>query len=35
MTQEGQRAILRGARESLIIDRVYRNHLADLLAGLH
>ncbi len=34
MTQEGQRAILRGARESLIIDRVYRNHLADLLAGL-
>lgn len=34
-TEEGQRAILRGARESLIIDRVYRNHLADLLAGLH
>ncbi len=33
-TEEGQRAILRGARESLIIDRVYRNHLADLLAGL-
>ena len=33
-TEEGQRAILRGARESMIIDRVYRNHLADLLAGL-
>jgi hypothetical protein len=26
-----QRAILRGARESLMIDRVYRGHLADLV----
>jgi hypothetical protein len=27
-------AVLRGARESLMIDRVYRGHLADMLAGM-
>jgi hypothetical protein len=27
-------AILRGARESLMIDRVYRGHLADMMAAL-
>lgn len=27
-------AILRGARESLMIDRVYRGHLADMLAAI-
>ena len=27
-------AILRGARESLLIDRVYRGHLADMMAAL-
>ncbi|HKY10110.1 MAG TPA: hypothetical protein VJQ55_17810, partial [Candidatus Binatia bacterium] len=27
-------AILRGARESLMIDRVYRGHLADMMAEL-
>jgi hypothetical protein len=29
--ETAQRAILRGATESLMIDRVYRSHLADLL----
>lgn len=29
-----RRAILRGAKESLMIDRVYRGHLADMLAAL-
>jgi len=29
-----RRAILRGARESLMIDRVYRGHLADMLEAL-
>ena len=29
-----QEAILRGARESLMIDRVYRGHLADLIEAL-
>jgi len=29
-----QQAILRGARESLMIDRVYRGHLADLMESL-
>ncbi|HWP23234.1 MAG TPA: iron-containing redox enzyme family protein, partial [Candidatus Binatia bacterium] len=29
-----RRAILRGARESLMIDRVYRGHLADMLGAL-
>lgn len=34
-TDESQRqAILRGAKESLLIDRVYRGHLADMLAAL-
>lgn len=34
-TGESQRqAILRGAKESLLIDRVYRGHLADMLAAL-
>src|SRR5512145_147488 len=30
-TQPAQEAILRGAQESLMIDRVYRGHLADLV----
>jgi hypothetical protein len=30
-TEAAQQAILRGARESLMIDRVYRSHLADLV----
>jgi hypothetical protein len=29
-----RRAILRGAQESLMIDRIYRGHLADMLAAL-
>ena len=29
-----RRALLRGAQESLMIDRVYRGHLADMLAAL-
>jgi pyrroloquinoline quinone (PQQ) biosynthesis protein C len=29
-----RQAILRGAKESLMIDRVYRGHLADMLAAL-
>jgi hypothetical protein len=29
-----RQAILRGARDSLMIDRVYRGHLADMLAAL-
>ena len=33
-TASSQAAILRGARESLIIDRVYRGHLADLMGSL-
>ncbi|HEX9786410.1 MAG TPA: iron-containing redox enzyme family protein [Candidatus Binatia bacterium] len=33
-TEPALRAILRGARESLMIDRVYRGHLADMLAAL-
>lgn len=33
-TASAQEAILRGARESLMIDRVYRGHLADLMASL-
>jgi hypothetical protein len=33
-TESARGAILRGARESLMIDRVYRGHLADMLAGL-
>jgi hypothetical protein len=30
-TEAAQQAILRGAQESLLIDRVYRGHLADLI----
>ena len=33
-SESAQRAILRGARESLMIDRVYRGHLADMLEAL-
>lgn len=33
-TDAAQRAILKGARESLLIDRVYRGHLADMLQAL-
>jgi hypothetical protein len=33
-TEVGQNAIIKGARESLIIDRVYRGHLADMLEAL-
>jgi Iron-containing redox enzyme len=33
-TEADQNAIIRGARESLIIDRVYRGHLADMLETL-
>ncbi|MBM4261756.1 MAG: iron-containing redox enzyme family protein [Deltaproteobacteria bacterium] len=33
-SEAAQEAILRGAKESLMIDRVYRGHLADMLAEL-
>lgn len=33
-TEAMRRSILRGAKESLMIDRVYRGHLADMLAAL-
>jgi hypothetical protein len=33
-TEVDQNAIIKGARESLIIDRVYRGHLADMLETL-
>jgi len=33
-TNSARVAILRGARESLLIDRVYRGHLADMLEAL-
>ena len=33
-TDSSRDAILRGARESLLIDRVYRSHLADLVEAL-
>ncbi len=33
-TASAQEAILSGARESLMIDRVYRGHLADLMESL-
>jgi pyrroloquinoline quinone (PQQ) biosynthesis protein C len=33
-TDSARAAILRGARESLLIDRVYRGHLADMLAAV-
>jgi pyrroloquinoline quinone (PQQ) biosynthesis protein C len=34
-TQEARQAIIRGAGESLMIDRVYRGHLADMLDALN
>jgi Iron-containing redox enzyme len=34
MREVDQNAIIKGARESLIIDRVYRGHLADMLETL-
>ena len=34
-TASAQEAILRGARESLMIDRVYRGHLADMMEALN
>ena len=33
-TEAAQKAIIKGARESLMIDRVYRGHLADMLEAL-
>ena len=33
-TESERRAIINGAKESLLIDRVYRNHLAEMLATL-
>jgi hypothetical protein len=33
-TEAAQRAIIGGARESLMIDRVYRGHLAEMLEAL-
>jgi pyrroloquinoline quinone (PQQ) biosynthesis protein C len=33
-TDSARKALLRGARESLMIDRVYRGHLGDMLAAL-
>jgi hypothetical protein len=33
-TESARKAILRGAGESLMIDRVYRGHLADMLEAL-
>lgn len=33
-TEAAEEAILRGAKESLMIDRIYRGHLADLVQAL-
>ena len=33
-TESARQAILRGAKESLMIDRVYRGHLADMVEAL-
>jgi len=33
-TEAALDAILRGAKESLMIDRIYRGHLADLVQAL-
>jgi heme oxygenase-like protein len=33
-TESARQAILRGAKESLMIDRVYRGHLAEMIEGL-
>lgn len=34
-SESARQAILDGAKESLVIDRVYRGHLADMLAALN
>lgn len=34
VTEAAQKAVIRGATESLLIDRVYRGHLADMLEAL-
>lgn len=34
ITETAQKAVVKGATESLLIDRVYRNHLADMLEAL-
>jgi hypothetical protein len=34
ITETAQNAVIKGAMESLLIDRVYRNHLADMLGAL-
>ncbi len=34
ITEAAQKAVMRGAMESLLIDRVYRGHLADMLEAL-
>jgi hypothetical protein len=34
ITETAQKAVIKGATESLLIDRVYRSHLADMLDGL-
>jgi hypothetical protein len=34
-TESSQQAILRGAGESLMIDRIYRGHLADMVESLN
>jgi hypothetical protein len=33
-TEPERRAIIKGAKESLLIDRVYRDHLAEMLEAL-
>jgi hypothetical protein len=34
ITETAQKAVIKGATESLLIDRVYRSHLADMLDAL-
>jgi len=34
VTETAQKAVIKGATESLLIDRVYRSHLADMLDAL-
>lgn len=34
IAEPAQKAVIKGASESLLIDRVYRNHLADMLDAL-
>ena len=31
LTETAQNVVIKGAMESLLIDRVYRNHLADVV----